>query len=252
MQLTPILSDFDFKNTLNLLNIKKGDTLLIHSDIFGFGMPIITPQIYLQTLCNILFEVVGENGTIAMPTFTYSFCKGEIYDPQKSFSKMGSLNEFFRKNYAKRTLDPNFSYAIWGKKSDYLLNADTKETFGDDGIFARLRNINAKLLDIGNTRAWTFMHYAEKIAKVSYRFDKKFNGQICNNNKIYDTYSVYFVRHLDKTSHINPIDPFICISKTLKIIHINKCKFICFDLNEFFDFMLDQLRQNEEIFLIKN
>nr|MBP3724932.1 AAC(3) family N-acetyltransferase [Campylobacter sp.] len=248
------MSKNDFLNAINLLQIKQGDTLSLHTSVLNLGFPVVQTQIYLQTLCEILFEAVGEEGTIAMPTFTYSFCKGEIYDPQKSFSKMGSLNEFFRKNYAKRTLDPNFSYAIWGKKSDYLLNADTKESFGDDGIFARLRNINAKLLDIGNTYDLTFWHYIEKIAKVSYRFDKKFNGQICDNGKIYDTYNIYFVRDLNRPSICDFRRIYEYLKQNLhsyKQANIAQTKIICFDLNETFEISTKKLKIDEKYFLKK-
>ncbi|MCR4941682.1 MAG: AAC(3) family N-acetyltransferase [Campylobacter sp.] len=252
MQLTTLLSEEEFKNTLNELGIKKGDNICLHSALYNLGLPVIQHKAYLQKLCEILMQHIGEEGSIAMPSFTYSFCNNEIFNVQKSFSKMGTLNEFFRKNYAKRTLDPNFSYSVWGAKSQYLLDADSTETFGKDGIFARLKNIDAKMLDIGQTFSWTFMHYAEKMANVPYRYDKKFTGQICDNDKIYETYVIYFVRNLDKPSHINAHDQFCEISKTLKRSHIDKCNFLYFDLKELYDFMIEKLQKDKNYFLIRN
>ncbi|WP_089503411.1 AAC(3) family N-acetyltransferase [Campylobacter pinnipediorum] len=48
-----------------------------------------------------------------MPTFTYSFCDRDIYDKEKSKSKVGILGEFFRKlKGVYRTDDPIFSFAV--------------------------------------------------------------------------------------------------------------------------------------------
>lgn len=43
-----------------------------------------------------MLDIIGKNGTLIMPVFSYSFCKNEIYDKLYSKGKVGVLNEFFR------------------------------------------------------------------------------------------------------------------------------------------------------------
>jgi len=59
--------------------------------------------------------------TICMPTFTFSFCNGLAYNPETSISKMGILNEFFRKQKdVIRSNDPLLSVALNGVDKDLV------------------------------------------------------------------------------------------------------------------------------------
>ncbi len=89
-------SDKDLIDAFYQLGIKRGDILCVHTEIFKFGIPLLSRNEFLQTILNCFFEVIGQEGTLIMPTFTYSFCKNETYDKVHSKSKVGVLNEFFR------------------------------------------------------------------------------------------------------------------------------------------------------------
>lgn len=164
----------DFKNLIKKAGVKQGDTLLMHSEIFNLGIPLLPPKEYLNTLFLAIKETIGQAGTLIVPTYTYSFCKGKIYNPKTSASKMGALNEFIRKNIAThRTLDANFSHAILGKKSLKLMQASNIDTFGKTGFFSAFKALNGKILLLGNEKiGGTFFHHIEKMANVSYRPSK--------------------------------------------------------------------------------
>ena len=89
-------SNIDLIDAFLKLGIKKGDILCVHTELIKFGKPLIPRNEFLQTLLDCFFEVIGKEGTFIMPTFTYSFCKNEIYDKVNSKTKVGVLNEFFR------------------------------------------------------------------------------------------------------------------------------------------------------------
>ncbi|QMX75386.1 AAC(3) family N-acetyltransferase [Campylobacter jejuni] len=89
-------SDKDLIDAFYQLGIKRGDILCVHTELFKFGIPLLSRNEFLQTILNCFFEVIGQEGTLIMPTFTYSFCKNETYDKVHSKGKVGVLNEFFR------------------------------------------------------------------------------------------------------------------------------------------------------------
>ncbi|MCW1523361.1 AAC(3) family N-acetyltransferase, partial [Campylobacter jejuni] len=73
-----------------------------------------------------LFKVLGKEGTLLMPTFTYSFCKNETYDKVHSKGKVGVLNEFLElAGGVRRTSDPIFSFAVKGAKADIFLKENS-------------------------------------------------------------------------------------------------------------------------------
>ncbi len=68
-------SDKDLIDAFYQLGIKRGDILCVHTELFNFGIPLLFRNEFLQTILDCFFEVIGKEGTLIMPTFTYSFCK---------------------------------------------------------------------------------------------------------------------------------------------------------------------------------
>jgi aminoglycoside 3-N-acetyltransferase len=194
------LTPSDFKNALLRIGIKKGDVLLVHSDITVFGKLVLTNRkALLDSLVNILQDAVGKEGTILMPTFTYSFCNKETYDLQSSRSTVGVLTEHFRAmSEVSRTSHPLFSFAVWGSNKDFFLDIDM-DSFGKKSVFAKLHEKKGKILMFGSKLlpSSTFLHYVEQTYGVPYRYMKSFPGTIVDNGKKYDAEATYFVRYLD-------------------------------------------------------
>ena len=65
------------KNNLIKLGLKKGDKILVSSDVLKFLVYLKKRQINynLNDLINDLIEIVGKNGNIIFPTFNWDFCK---------------------------------------------------------------------------------------------------------------------------------------------------------------------------------
>ncbi|CAM4052786.1 Aminoglycoside N(3)-acetyltransferase [Campylobacter armoricus] len=90
-------SNKDLIESFYKLGIQKNDILCIHSELMKFGIPLLPRNEFLQTIIDCFFEVIGKEGTLIMPTFTYSFCKNEVYNKINSKSNVGVLTEYFRK-----------------------------------------------------------------------------------------------------------------------------------------------------------
>jgi aminoglycoside 3-N-acetyltransferase len=198
----PLISKMDIIQSLKKTCLQKGDTVFIHSGLGNFGwLKEVRNKIELANLViDSFFEVIGDVGTIAVPTFTYSFTKGELFDVEDTPSTVGTLTEVFRKrNDARRSIHPIFSVAAIGPNADFLTQNLDKTSFGKDSVFQRLLDLDAKYMFYGvDAESCTFIHLIEKDFDVPYRFDKKFSGEIIANGVKYkDTYTFY-VRYLDK------------------------------------------------------
>lgn len=68
-------SNVDLIEAFKKLSITKGDILCVHSELMKFGTPLLPRNEFLQTILDCFFEVISKEGTLIMPTFTYSFAK---------------------------------------------------------------------------------------------------------------------------------------------------------------------------------
>ncbi|MEK6222298.1 MAG: AAC(3) family N-acetyltransferase [Chloroflexota bacterium] len=164
------------KDSLLKLGIKQGDGLLIHSALHMLGRPVGGIEVYWQTLQ----DIVGAEGTIAVPTFNFAFARGEDYDPLITPSKnMGVFSEYVRQLInAKRTTHPLQSLAVAGKYADDFAVRDPQDAFEAEGPFDRMLGLDFKLLLIGaEVQATSLVHYSEQRMQVPYRYWKAFTGQ---------------------------------------------------------------------------
>ena len=158
----------DFEKALQTIGIKKGDVLLIHSDLTVFGKLLLyNRNQLLETLVQVFKTCVGDKGSLIMPTFSYSFCKNEIFDVEKTKSTTGVLSEYFRKQPStQRTIQPIQSCAVWGYDQKSLLLID-KDTFGEKSIFETLFKLKGKIVspqfkDFKNGKLKIISFYAKK------------------------------------------------------------------------------------------
>ena len=161
------------------LKIKKGDKIIIHSNIAGLL------QFYgnsKEAACKVFFsflkKYLGKKGVIIIPTYNYQFTKNKKFNIETSPSEVGFFSNYLLKKYwKKRTFDPIFSHLIFGKIKKYNVKRVHLEAFGYDGIFASLLENNFKILCFCcSTERITFIHFIEYIFKVPYRYVKKFKN----------------------------------------------------------------------------
>ena len=61
-------------NALKESGINKGDTIIVHSDISSFGVvENFTKKKQLETFYNAFMEVLGEEGTLCVPSFFFEY-----------------------------------------------------------------------------------------------------------------------------------------------------------------------------------
>lgn len=195
----------DLIATLEKLEIQEGDTICMHTELFKFGTALLPKKQHLSIYIEAILDIIGKNGTLIMPVFSYSFCKNEVYNKLYSKSKVGVLNEFFRLwEGVKRNNDPIFSFAIKGKNEKEFLKEQTS-CFGEDCVYDMLSKINGKIILLGSkTNGYTFTHFIEEKARVPYRYFKEFQGKIIFENGMSKNIKInYYVRKLDINSDLD-------------------------------------------------
>lgn len=247
-------SDIDLINILKKLDIKKGDILCIHTELFKFGSPLLSKYEFLQTIIDCFFEVIGKEGTLIMPTFTYSFCKNEVYDKLNSITKMGALNEYFRKcKGVKRTNDPIFSFAIKGAKQDLFLK-ETTSCFGKNCVYETLIKLNGKYLLFGTDIGHTLTHHIEEKNGVEYRYFKNFKGIVIDENNKYNKNINYYVRYLDKNSlpDVDSINDITRKTNNFKLEKFGGADICIFNSKEYEQAIINALKKDKNIFVLKD
>lgn len=179
------VTNIELFNTLKKIKADECDILYVHSSL-SFGVPNqkIRKKQLLQSLVDVLLAL--DVKTICMPTFTFSFCNGKFYDPDSSCSRMGGLNEYFRKQAGvKRSLDPLMSVALMGEDKE-LVEGIGHSSCGAGSTFDKLRHRNnVKFLFLGPKMGdcLTYMHYLEWMYSVDYRYERKFRGVVSVSGK---------------------------------------------------------------------
>ncbi len=162
---------------LQTLGVRPGDGLLVHSALQFLGRPEEGVKTYLDAL----LDVLGDEGTIAVPAFNFDFARGEAYDPQTTPADgMGVFSEFLRQQPgALRTLHPMQSLAVMGRCAADLAGRDTPSAFDPGSAFDRMLELDFKALLLGaDIQAVAMLHICEQRAQVPYRHWKDFTGRV--------------------------------------------------------------------------
>ena len=174
----------DLRDALAGVGVSSGDTVLCQISLEALGS--FDSASGPELLLNCLREAVGDQGTILVPTYTFSFCKQQDFSVSSSPTQNGSwstskdfLELFRRYPGAVRSRDPIYSVAAIGQRAKELL-ADLPNTcFGKGSIYERLIKVGGKICTIGvELKDITFLNYLEEAGDAPLRFNKLYTGYI--------------------------------------------------------------------------
>jgi len=183
--------------------VMRGDVLMIHGDsIVAAQIKQIKDRAGLQILFDEILNYLGEQGTLVIPSFTYSFTKPEIFDIEDTSSTVGYFSEYFRLlPGVVRSSNPLFSVCAIGKHKLAFKNSSISDCFGPDSCFGVLNDLNGRLMNLGCDFMVTFVHYVEQMVNVSYRYHKKFSGEIKSDTGLQHVVTNYFVGDMSLRYH---------------------------------------------------
>ncbi len=173
------LTQEGIKAALRAGGLGAGDTVLVHSALLRFGLPeeslLDLNAYYLQ----LLQEVVGSEGTLVFPAFSYSFCRKESFDPKSTPSSVSGLaNYCIAHHLGVRSADPIFSYVVLGAGAADLPPLSNICFDVQDSMYSWLLSRNAKYVMLGPGFFFTIWHSEEVLLHTPNRFIKAFPGTV--------------------------------------------------------------------------
>lgn len=245
----------DIEDALNKIGITKGDDVFIHSNLGFFGIQegCRTADDLCEGFLTAIRNVVGSEGTIITPTFTYSYCHNEIYNPYTSKTTCGMLAEYMIKKYPEnRTLDPNFSVCGIGKNMKEYKASNIHEAFGKDSFWDKFLANKGKIICMNFDSGSTFIHYIERQNNVSYRYNKAFNGQTVIKEKMYRDYAVHFVYDGGEDAPcMERVDELCKEHGISKQVNLGKGTILSFSSREYYDFFSELLKKRPRVLCAK-
>ena len=156
---------------LEYLGLRPGDLVIVHSSFKSLGLPDVTPADVIASFLDLL----GPDGTLMMPTFTYSCVGVWNVRPYHAATTPGISNGILTETLrqypgALRSGHPTYSVAAIGKYAETLTaGKEDASPLGRGSSYDVAIQLGAKilLLGVGNNRN-SAMHYAEVLAKLPY------------------------------------------------------------------------------------
>ena len=189
--LTDLYTSAELFAGLREISITEGDVVFFHLcfDHLGVLQDCLSEQQEHQVLLDVLIQAVGLQGTIVIPTYTFSFCRQQLFDVDATptdggpWSTSAKFLEFFRRQPGvKRSRDPLHSVCALGPCASELLDNLPNTCFGRDSVHDRLHRIGGKICTIGvGLEEASFQHHVEEMIGVPFRFKKLFTGKIREN-----------------------------------------------------------------------
>lgn len=152
------------------LGIREGGRYFVHSNLAFFfdEENVRNPAAVLESLLNL----VGAEGSVVLPAFTYSKHPGGTFDPNSDsgLDKMGALSTTGFHFGFKRTNDPMFS-VLHQTESSLDLQPSANKSFGNGSTFSRLVDLDYDIISLGVGAGATLLHELERRLHVTYRSD---------------------------------------------------------------------------------
>lgn len=245
----------DITKALLDIGISKGDDVFIHSNLGFFGIleGCRSGEQLCESFLTAIQSIIGDEGTIVTPTFSYSYCHNEVYDPHQTKTNCGMLSEYMRKTYPnQRTLDPNFSVCGVGKHMVEYMQCNIHEAFGKDSFWEKFMRHDGKIICMNFHAASTFIHFIECENKVDYRYNKAFNGQTILESKTIKDYAVHFVYDgADDAPCVERVTELCKENGVSKQVSLGKGLMRSFSARKYYNFFTDLLKVRPRVLCVK-
>jgi len=209
----PVISEEKFKKILvKDLGIKKGDNLFIHA-----SLDMVNTDLTPLQILNILLDIVGEKGSVSVPTFIRYGSKEWMempknFDIKKTPSGMGIFSERVRRHkFSYRSIHPTKSVASIGPIAQEITSEHHLSLlpFGEKSPFYKLMKYhNVKVISLGAPMSYLSMvHVVEDmnidIYPVNINEEKVYEKRCITSNKENISVSTY-VHNLSILAKANP------------------------------------------------
>ena len=208
----------DIVDAIKSADLQRGDSVMVHTSLGKIGYVCGGAQVVIEAL----IEIVGEEGTIMMPTQSWKNLDPEdgvhgdadetdwdrIRENWPAYNKaitptntMGAVAEMFRSwPGTMRSDHPARSVAAWGRNAEYLTkDHDISDIFGDTSPIGKLYELDGKVLLIGvDYDKNTSIHLADVRAEYPGKHTCIEHSAVIENGKrVWKSYETLFVNGAD-------------------------------------------------------
>ena len=169
-----------FREFLRQVSESSFQVIYITSDLarLGFAKRTQHPRVIAQKIADLIKDQLSCK-TVIFPTATLGFGQTNetFYARDTPSQQMGVLNELLRRDHATfRSCHPLWSHGGFGELSKEILDKTSKNAYGLDSIWDRLKGRNAMVMNLGVDikNSMTLVHHIEQIIGVPYRYPKVF------------------------------------------------------------------------------
>jgi aminoglycoside 3-N-acetyltransferase len=180
------LSLAQFRDAFARIVPADDEVIVVYSGIWSFGHLFGLPPLALANgLIDAMLEAIGPARTLVMPAYTSDFPRRRVFDLMKTPAYTGVLPNLFRlRPDVQRTPKPMDSYAAYGPQADELVRRPCTTAWGNDSVLGFFDQVNARQVVFGAPwhLACAYVHRCEEVARVPYRYFKRFSGEFLVND----------------------------------------------------------------------
>jgi aminoglycoside 3-N-acetyltransferase len=155
----------------------------------------------LRGLVDGFLEATGGDGTLVVPTFTYTRQGAESpYVHETTPSETGALTDHIRRMPGSvRSIHPVFSFTALGKARDAICANASRHSYGWNSPTHRLVEDDALVISLGRSphRGSFFIHLAETFVGVPYRYTKELAIPVMVGGRPVEQSFYHFVKYAD-------------------------------------------------------
>lgn len=250
----PMLKPAELARHFAAAGIKAGDNLILHSSFKSLGKVAGGPS----TVVDSLLEVLGSQGNLMTPTFTYCFPMWNVepFDLVRSKSRTGAISEAVRlRPEARRSFHPSHSVAVIGPDAEEIVSDHLDSTpLGAGSPFEKMHKSDAKILMLGTFQDTnSSLHYCEAMAGLPYTSIPFSNRQ--------DFETAWFLNGSGRVEYLRitevpgcsrgfrVVEPLLRQRGVLRDVQIGAAASQLLDLRELVDAMLELLRDDPGMLL---
>ena len=181
----------DLIKGLRASGLRAGDTVFVQLSLSSFGQieGASSTEEVSRRLLSALLDLIGTEGTLLIPAFTFSFDRREEFDQANSTAVAGPWSDavefsemVLRHPGAVRSNDPLYSVVGVGPGAPQLLLNLPNRSTGRDSLMDRLARSSAKLCLVGvSLEQAVLLDFAEDEVSVPWRYKKLFTGKTRHN-----------------------------------------------------------------------
>lgn len=193
----------NLEDCIKFINDKaSGKPIILHTDLGNISQLLSPIGKTRDQVFRLFYEILKVNcsaSSIFIPTFDYEYCSSRYYNPSTSISQLGAFSRYCARTFSdSRTLVPVFNHVdIKGfhKPTNDLYRID--RAFGIDSFYDWFTHQDGFIFFWGCKLEYsnTYIHHAETISQVSYRYRKVFQGQVQTEQSVIEIGFEYNVKN---------------------------------------------------------